>query len=580
MMIGSWELDPVDILIIFIVVSILLFIILFFIAYKVFFSGSFRHDYHLLGDDAFRYGDVPREFINDEESLTHLAEEYDFTHLSPEEQNSYLKGEEYTKSNPPNFHNIRGKSFTPEDEVLIKDCGINAFEFEQEHDILLARYIVADRTEIHFLNNDTPYSTATSVLNYCLPVKNRTYSDTVYFEVKVFEYDTSNENGHFAIGLVTKPYPLSFRLPGYNNFSIAYESTGNLKINKPFPTPLQQHMGDNSKFNAQVLPPLSQSDTVGFGYVISTGTVFITRNGKKLMDILKDCYVDLYPAVGCFSTNAKFQANLGQLGYVWIEANVRKYGFISTSDYKKIKGDRGLAALPQYGSINKSEGDKLLDKGEELPPDYPEDELDFFGRSTKDLVRIGSSSKSNKNNEQTEKNEKSIDSKQDDEEFKEPKVPISNVKSSSLVTDEPEEIMDLRGRLYEQEITSRKTDDDSETTPLIKSTLDNDSNYQTTDGNETTSINSKKEPTPHSEAQVEAKAQQHEVGSASASSAAHAQEESTNPSGLDAGETSTESPEPTSNPIGNASGASAKPKSKKKKKNGKKSNKKKGKKSK
>ena len=87
-----------------------------------------------------------------------------------------------------------------------------------------------------------------------------------------------------------------------------------------------------------------------------------------------------------FSTNAKFQVNLGQLGFVWIEANVRKYGFVSTSDYKKISGDRGLASLPQYDKVI-VEGDKVLDKGEELPPRYPEEELDFFGRTVNDNVK-------------------------------------------------------------------------------------------------------------------------------------------------------------------------------------------------
>lgn len=433
-----------------IVLSFVLCIVVFFLAYKLIYASISRHEYQLIGDDVFRYGDAPREFLNDEETLRQLAEEFDFTSLSPEEQGAYIRGEEYSKNNPPNFNNTRGKSMTHQDDLVVKEKGLNAFEFEQDEGIVDARYIVADKTEIHFLHNDTPYSTATSVLNYCLPVKNRTYSDTIYFETKVFEFDASQPNGHFAIGLVTKPYPLAFRLPGYNNFSIAYESTGNLKINKPFPTPLQQHLGPNSKFNAQVLPPLRQSDTVGFGYVVPSGTIFITRNGKKVMDVMKGCYVDLYPAVGCFSTNAKFQVNLGQMGYVWIEANVRKYGFISTSDYRKMRGEQGLAALPQYGSYGTLEGDKLLAKGEELPPGYPVEELDFFGRAPKDLM--GSSSRALMSPD-AESNEKESNDKEDDA-----------YHSSSMVTDEPEEIMDLRERLYEHTVTQSISD---ESTPLL-----------------------------------------------------------------------------------------------------------------
>lgn len=358
-----------------------------------------RNEYEPIVDDVFRPGDIDRAFLNDEEALVNLAEEYDFTILSPEEQLAFLKGEEFTKNNPPQIER-RGRSFTREGELVIKDFGINAFEFEQERDILNARYLVEDRTEINFVKNDTPYSTATSVLNYPLPIKNRAH-DTIYFEVKIFEFHKASSNSHFGIGLVTKPYPSDFRLPGYNTFSIAYESTGNLKINKPLPTPLQQHQGENSLFNAQVLPPLQQADIVGFGYVISTGTLFITRNGKKIMDIMKGCFIDLYPAVGCFSTNGKFQVNFGQMGFVWIEANVRRYGFYSTSD-RKIEGDRGLASLPQYGNPGLIL-DTLLDKGDEIPPQYPEDELDFFGEP-----KVGSSAMllSSKSNEDFSKVEK------------------------------------------------------------------------------------------------------------------------------------------------------------------------------
>ncbi|OBA23485.1 SPRY-domain-containing protein [Metschnikowia bicuspidata var. bicuspidata NRRL YB-4993] len=334
--------------------------------------------------DTFRACDVDHAFLNDEESLMALAEEHDFPTLSPEEQRAYLEGEEFLKLHPPDPAHARGKAFTRDDELVIKDCGINAFEFEQEHDILAPRFVVEDRTEINFTNNARLYSTATAVLRFPLPIKNR-LPDTVYFEVKVFEYAEDVPNAHFAIGLVTKPYPSQFRLPGYNNFSMAYESTGNLKINKPFPTPLQQHRGTESQYNALVLPPLKQLDVVGFGYVVSSGTYFITRNGKKLMDVMKGCHLDLYPAVGCFSTNGRFQVNFGQMGFVWIEANVRKYGFFSASD-RRFAGQRGLASLPEYGNsilLN----DKLLDKGDELPPEYPEEELDFFGRK----IRVGTS---------------------------------------------------------------------------------------------------------------------------------------------------------------------------------------------
>ncbi|CAX40907.1 uncharacterized vacuolar protein, putative [Candida dubliniensis CD36] len=450
--------DPANILLLLVFASIVLFFALSFCAYRLFCRNSDRNEYSSLDSDILgsHSNNVPREFLNDEESLLDLAETFDFTNLSPEEQGSYLKGQEFTTNNPPDFTKVRGKTFTIEDEKLIKECGINAFQFDPDQELLNSRYIVADKTELNFNNNDMPYSTATTVLNYPLPVRNRIYSDIVYFETKVFEFtNENNPNAHFSIGLVTKPYPSAFRLPGYNKFSIGYESTGNLKINKPFPTPLQQHQDEHSEYNALVLPPLQQSDIVGFGYVISTGTIFITRNGKKVLDVMKGCFVDLYPAVGCFSTNAKFQVNLGQLGFVWIEANVRKYGFVSTSDYKKISGDRGLASLPQYDKVI-VEGDKVLDKGEELPPRYPEEELDFFGRTVNDNVRVGSSSQHMKLSEKNEDGDAEVGN--------EVKEPVEG--SSSQVTDEPEEIMDLRERIYEQNIQNETSSID-ESTPLI-----------------------------------------------------------------------------------------------------------------
>ncbi|CAN3357482.1 protein Ssh4p [Diutina catenulata] len=451
-------------------------------------------------EDEDEYGQVmeravPRDYLNDEESLKHLAEEFDFTGLSPEEQLSYLAGQEFTVDYPPRFDHNRGKSYTPELDRQIKEMGVHAWWFEpsivppkpeedetpgepsDEYTPLLSSeepsttnsvasprptpargytpgyapgtqpprkpeaprnphptyaqygatdvrdpdFIVRDKTEVAFRCGE-PYRTATAVFNMAMPVRGRLYSDTVYFETKVFEY-TPKPNSHFAIGLVTKPYP-QFRLPGYNKFSIAYESTGNLKINKPFPTPLQQHRGDDSEFNARVLPPLEPADIVGFGYVQTSGTIFITRNGRKVLDVMKGIYLDLYPAIGCFSTEATFQVNIGQAGYVWIEANVRKYGFISTTDVRKLSGERGAAALPRY-SVDDNV-DKLLDKGEELPPKYPEGELDFFGRAQPEEGTLA---------------EKEA--------------------ASTCITHEPEEVMDFRERLYEQE-----TENASNTPPV------------------------------------------------------------------------------------------------------------------
>lgn len=328
-------------------------------------------------DGEFRESDVDFSFMNTNTSLAQLANEFEFHLLSPEDQLSYEEAVNFAKANPPNAANIKNRSLSTQDEFQIKECGINAYRFEQDPKLGSPRFHVEDALQLNFTDNLAPYSTLTAVMNYPIPTKNRG-SEVSYFEIKVFEYSNQSVNAHFAIGLVTKPYPNAFRLPGYDNFSLSYESTGNLKINKPLPTPLQQHNGQESKFNALVLPQLNQSDVVGFGVVLSTGTIFITRNGKKLIDVMTGCFLDLYPAIGCFSANAIFNANLGQLGFLWIDANVKKYGFFSLTD-RYFAGQRGLASLPEYSKMT-SKSHKLLDKGLELPPTYPSDEIDFFGR--------------------------------------------------------------------------------------------------------------------------------------------------------------------------------------------------------
>ena len=104
-----------------------------------------------------------------------------------------------------------------------------------------------------------------------------------------------------------------------------------------------------------------------------------------------------------------------------------------------------------------------MDKGEELPPRYPEEELDFFGRTVNDNVRVGSSSQHMKLNEKNE-NENENGDAADAEVGNEVKEPIEG--SSSQVTDEPEEFMDLRERIYEQNIQNDTSSID-ESTPLI-----------------------------------------------------------------------------------------------------------------
>lgn len=172
--------------------------------------------------------------------------------------------------------------------------------------------------------------------NLPVPKLNEVY----YFEAKMYEKPTATE---VVVGLATKPYP-SFRLPGWNKVSVGYFSSDGFKChNYPFTA-------------ASHGPPLAEGDVLGVGYRPRTGTVFFTRNGKKL----DDCYTglsghNLFPAVGANGA-CSVHVNLGQSGFVFIEANVKKWGLAP------MMGT--LAPPPAYGS---ERGSILLEAGYGAP---------------------------------------------------------------------------------------------------------------------------------------------------------------------------------------------------------------------
>lgn len=141
-----------------------------------------------------------------------------------------------------------------------------------------------------------------------------------------------------AVGLATKPYP-PFRLPGHNRYSVAYHSNGDKSHNYPF---------TSTPFG----PPLKEGDVLGIGYRPRTGTVFYTRNGRKT----EDAFIglsrwNLFPTIGADGP-CSVHVNLGQAGFVFIEANVKKWGLAPSVGT--------LAPPPAYGS---ERGSILLDVG-------------------------------------------------------------------------------------------------------------------------------------------------------------------------------------------------------------------------
>lgn len=166
--------------------------------------------------------------------------------------------------------------------------------------------------------------------------------------------------------MTTKPYPL-FRMPGilnavnfeinwltesgWHKTSIAYTSDGHRRYNQPF-TPTNYG------------PEYVQGDVIGVGYRPRTGTVFFTRNGKKLDDVAHGLKTqNFFPTAGA-NGPCNVHVNFGQSGFVFIEANVKKWGLAPLTG--------SLAPPPPYGS---EQGSILLEAGgneaQQIQNSYP-----------------------------------------------------------------------------------------------------------------------------------------------------------------------------------------------------------------
>ncbi|KAF2138132.1 uncharacterized protein K452DRAFT_95639 [Aplosporella prunicola CBS 121167] len=235
----------------------------------------------------------------------------------------YLRAKAFIQANPPESvqTDISLSQF-----LAIQEKGVSAWEFEPELEI--ANCFVEGRTEVEFFDMECSVQS-----NLPIPKQNEVY----YWEAKIYE---KPENTTISIGLTTKPYPL-FRLPGYHKHSIAYTSYGSRRHNQPFiPTPYG--------------PSYVQGDVVGIGYRPRTGTVFFTRNGKKLEDVAHGLKSqNFFPTVGA-NGPAQVHVNFGQMGFVFIEANVKKWGLAPMTG--------SLAPPPPYGS---EQGSILLEGGRE-----------------------------------------------------------------------------------------------------------------------------------------------------------------------------------------------------------------------
>lgn len=102
-------------------------------------------------------------------------------------------------------------------------------------------------------------------------------------------------------------------MPGWSKLSVAYFSNDGYKY--------QNHPFSGKAYG----PQYYQGDVIGVGYRPRNGTIFFTRNGKKLEDVCSNWKWNLFPTVGA-DGSCTVHVNLGQSGFVFIEANVKKWG--------------------------------------------------------------------------------------------------------------------------------------------------------------------------------------------------------------------------------------------------------------
>ena len=115
---------------------------------------------------------------------------------------------------------------------------------------------------------------------------------------------------------------------GWNRYSIGYFSNNGTKcFSSPF----------NSKPYGL---PFKHGDVIGVGYRHRTGSIFFTKNGRKLEEAYAGLRWNLFPTIGA-NGPCQIHVNLGQMGFVFVEANVKKWGLPAAGS---------LAPPPAYGA--------------------------------------------------------------------------------------------------------------------------------------------------------------------------------------------------------------------------------------
>ncbi|KAJ2782501.1 Protein ssh4 [Coemansia javaensis] len=207
---------------------------------------------------------------------------------------SYELGRAFERQYPYGSVNTR---LTADQQARIRERGVDAWEFVVSLDV---NAMLQSRTEVLFMGGENCVQT-----NLPLPKANSVY----YFEVKVVEKPADVS---MWIGLATKPYP-AWRMTGWNRYSAGYcTNSGSVHQNSPF---------QGMRIGERVLV----GDILGVGYQPRSGIVWFTRNGRRYKEIVSGMLYDLFPTISADGP-CSFSANFGQRGFVFIEANVKRWG--------------------------------------------------------------------------------------------------------------------------------------------------------------------------------------------------------------------------------------------------------------
>lgn len=288
-----------------------------------------------------------------DESLSREEENQAYLELNLEEQELYFQSREYLTTNPY----FRGDLLLSQN-LSVQEKGIRAWEFVKDYMLTNNDLLIVNRFELNFFKN-FECSTQTN-----LPIP--TTNDVYYFESKIYSLPHPEET-LISIGLGVKPYPW-FRLPGRHAHSVSYDSNGYRRHNQPFAPAGEPHF-----------PKLIEGDVVGVGYRVRSGTIFFTRNGKKVSELKLGGHIknfkipqdgQVFPIIGA-NNLCSVHVNIGQLGYVFIEGNVKKWGFAPLEGngpappaYKKFNSD----ILLERSEID-DEND-LVQRESDFPPDF------------------------------------------------------------------------------------------------------------------------------------------------------------------------------------------------------------------